>query len=78
MPAKIGFEQAGNEREQICLDVHGLLTGSRIDLRFWSETVEQDGAPFLSSDSFEVYLEPFVDIEGELVTMPLDILQEHR
>ena len=71
MPAKIGFEQAGNEREQICLDVHGLLTGSRMDLRFWPDTVEQDGAPFLSSDSFEVYLEPFVDIEGELVTMPL-------
>lgn len=71
MPKALRFEQAGNEREQVCLDVHGLLTGSRLDLRFWPETVEAKERPFLSSDSFEVYLEPFVDIEGETVTMPL-------
>lgn len=71
MPDKIMFELAGNEREQVCLDVHGLLTGARLDLRFWPETLEPKNGPFLSSDSFEVYLEPFVNIEGETVTMPL-------
>lgn len=71
MPKSIRFEQAGNEREQVCLNVHGLLAGSRLDLRFWPETLEPKEGAFLSSDSFEVYLEPFVDIEGEVVTMPL-------
>ncbi len=71
MPKRLRFEQAGNEREQICLAVHGLLTGARLDLRLWPETREPKNGTFVSSDSFEVYLEPFVDIEGETVTMPL-------
>ena len=70
MPERIAFEQAGNEREQVCFNVHGLLCGSRLDLRLWPETINGKD-DFLSSDNFEVYLEPFVDIEGEAVTMPL-------
>jgi len=70
MPEKVAFEQAGNEREQVCFNLHGLLCGARLDLRLWPETLDKDGR-FLSSDNFEVYLEPFVDIEGETVTMPL-------
>ena len=71
MPERLAFEQAGNEREQICLNMHGLLCGARLDLRLWPETIERKDAPFLSSDAFEIYLEPFVDIAGELMTMPL-------
>ena len=71
MPKTLRFEQAGNEREQICLNIHGLLCGGRLDLRLWPEKIEKKDKPFLSPDSIEVYLEPFVDIEGELVTMPL-------
>lgn len=77
MPEKIAFEQAGNEREQVCLEISGLLCGSRLDLRFHAEGIGTKGfcfAPkgqYLSSDSFEIYVEPFVQIEGEVVTMPL-------
>ena len=77
MPAKISFEQAGNEREQVCLEITGLLCGSRLDLRLWPESIGTAGYVFspkgqyLSSDSVEVYTEPFVQIEGETVTMPL-------
>ena len=77
MPEKLVFEQAGNEREQICIELHGLLCGSRLDLRLWPESVGADcktyapKGPYLSTDSFEVYLEPYVQIEGELFTMPL-------
>lgn len=77
MPSKLSFEQAGNEREQICLEIHGLLCGSRLDLRLWPESLGVNGSlhspkgPYLSTDSFEVYLEPFVQIEGEIFTMPL-------
>ena len=81
MPAKLAFEQAGNEREQVCLELVGLLCGSRLDLRFWPEAVGtkcnvySPKGPYLSSDSFEVYVEPFVQIEGEVVTMPLSRVQ---
>ena len=77
MPAKLAFEQAGNEREQVCLEITGLLCGSRLDLRLWPESIGTAGhvyspeGQYLSSDSFEVYTEPFVQIEGETVTMPL-------
>ena len=77
MPEKLAFEQAGNEREQICLAIHGLLCGSRLDLRLWPESLGANGSPaslkehYLSTDSFEVYLEPFVQIEGQIFTMPL-------
>ncbi len=71
MPAAIAFEQAGNEREALCFNLHGLLCGARLDLRLWPETLDRPGSPYLASDNFEVYVEPFVDIEGETVTMPL-------
>lgn len=77
MPECIAFEQAGNEREQKCVALHGLLCGSRLDLRLWPEAIGVNGktyspkGPYLSSDSFEIYHEPFVQIEGEIFTMPL-------
>lgn len=77
MPETLLFEQAGNEREQICLAMQGLLCGSRLDLRLWPEALGVNGpeyspkGQYLSSDSFEVYAEPFVQIEGEVFTMPL-------
>ena len=71
VPKSICFEQAGNEREQVCLNVRGLLCGARLDLRLWPETIEKKGKPFLSSDAFEVYIEPQVSIEGEQVSVPL-------
>ena len=77
MPEMLAFEQAGNEREQICLALHGLLCGSRLDLRLWPEAIGVNGyvyspkGQYLSSDSFEIYVEPFVQIEGEVFTRPL-------
>ena len=77
MPERLVFEQAGNEREQIGLAFHGLLCGSRLDLRLWPEAIGVNcyvygpKGQYLSSDSFEIYAEPFVQIEGELYTMPL-------
>ena len=77
MPERLAFEQAGNEREQTCLAIHGLLCGSRLDLRLWPEAIGVNGnvyspkGQYLSSDSFEIYEEPFVQIEGEVFTMPL-------
>ena len=77
MPEKISFEQAGNEREQVCLEITGLLCGPRLDLRLWPEAIGAKGplyspkGQYLSSDSWEILREPFVQIEDEILTMPL-------
>lgn len=66
------FEQAGNEREQICLEFTGLLCGLRLDLRIVPQSVDDPGnGCFVSNDSFEIYEEPFVNYEKELITAPL-------
>ena len=68
------FEQAGNEREAVCLEFTGLLCGSRLDLRLVPQHVivgKGKTAKFVSCDAFEIYEEPFVRFENELMTAPL-------
>jgi hypothetical protein len=65
------FRQAGNEREPACFIISGLLCGPRLDLRVVPQSSLVKGKPFLSCDNFEVYVEPFVDHNGEKITAPL-------
>jgi len=68
------FEQAGNEREAVCLEFTGLLCGPRLDLRLVPQHVivgKGKAAKFVSCDAFEIYEEPFVRFENELMTAPL-------
>ena len=68
------FEQAGNEREAVCLEFTGLLCGPRLDLRLVPQTIDNYGKwvkKFVSCDSFEVYEEPYILWEKELITAPL-------
>ena len=68
------FEQAGNEREAVCLEFTGLLCGPRLDLRLVPQHVivgKGRAAKFVSCDAFEIYEEPFVRFENELMTAPL-------
>ena len=67
------FEQAGNEREAVCLEFTGLLCGPRLDLRLVPQTINTFGkwGAFVSCDSFEVYEEPPILWEKELITAPL-------
>ena len=68
----IAFEQAGNEREQVCLEFTGLLCGPRLDLRLVPLTVDEPKKKrFVSCDAFEIYEEPFVNYEKDLITAPL-------
>ena len=68
----IAFEQAGNEREQICLEFTGLLCGPRLDLRLVPLTVDEPKKKrFVSCDAFEIYEEPFINYEKDLITAPL-------
>ncbi len=64
------FNQAGNEREAVCLVISGLLCDKRMDLRLFAEPIKQDGK-FISSDSFRIYTEEFVDHLGSLSSTPL-------
>ena len=69
---RLAFEQAGNEREAVCLEFTGLLCGPRLDLRFVPLTVDEPKKKrFVSCDAFEIYEEPFVNYEKELMTAPL-------
>ena len=71
MPRFISFEQAGNEREQVCLNIAGVLCGPRLDLRLHPQSVARTKTqPFLSTDKFEIYEEPFVRFGGEVITAP--------
>ena len=71
MPRFISFEQAGNEREQVCLNIAGVLCGPRLDLRLHPQSVERTKTqPFLSTDKFEIYEEPFVRFGNEVITAP--------
>ena len=67
---ELSFEQAGNEREVRCLCFHGLLVGSRLDLRVVPVSIPSRNV-FVSCDRFEVAEEPFVRLEGETITSPL-------
>ena len=69
---RLRFEQAGNEREAVCLEFTGLLCGPRVDLRLVPQSVDEPKKKrFVSCDAFEIYEEPFVNFEKELMTAPL-------
>ena len=69
---RLRFEQAGNEREAVCLEFTGLLCGPRIDLRIVPQSIDEPArGRFVSCDSFEIYEEPFVMFEKDLITAPL-------
>ena len=71
MPSQLAFEQAGNEREQVCINIAGLLCGKGMELRLHPYSIERTKTrPFLSTDCFEVAYEPFVRFGGELITAP--------
>ena len=71
MPSAINFEQAGNEREAVCLNIMGVLCGPRLDLRIHPQSVERaKNQAFLSTDRFEVYSEPFIRFGSEVITAP--------
>ena len=71
MPKSIMFEQAGNEREAVCLNISGILCGSRLDLRLWPKSVErQKASGFISADNFEIWSEPFVRFGAKVITAP--------
>lgn len=66
------FEQAGNEREAVCLEFTGLMCGPRLDLRLVPQTVDEPKKKrFVSCDAFEIYEEPFVMFEKDVMTAPL-------
>ena len=69
---KLKFEQAGNEREAVCLEFTGLMCGPRLDLRLVPLTVDEPKKKrFVSCDAFEIYEEPFVLFEKDRITAPL-------
>ena len=69
---RIRFEQAGNEREVVCLEFTGLLCGPRVDLRLVPQSVDEPKKKrFVSCDAFEIYEEPFVNFEKDVITAPL-------
>ena len=71
MPAGLSFEQAGNEREAVCLNIAGVLCGPRLDLRLHPQSVARTKTqPFLSTDRFEIWTEPFVRFGAEVITAP--------
>ncbi len=71
MPRAISFEQAGNEREQVCLNIAGVLCGPRLDLRLHPQSVARTKTQaFLSTDNFEIYEEPFIRFGNEVITAP--------
>ena len=71
MPRGLSFEQAGNEREAVCLDIAGVLCGSRLDLRLHPQSVARTKTrPFVSTDNFEIWSEPFVRFGAEVITAP--------
>ena len=58
---RLSFEQAGNEREAVCLEFTGLLCGPRLDLRLVPQSIDEPKKKrFVSCDSFEIHEEPFV------------------
>jgi len=67
------FEQAGNEREAVCLTFAGLLCGPRLDLRIVPENYEVKDPKRLCipGDCFEIYEEPYIHFDGRVLTAPL-------
>ena len=71
MPPAIAFEQAGNEREVVCLNVAGVLCGPRLDIRLHPQSVKRTKTHgYLSTDKFEICTEPFIRFGAETITAP--------
>lgn len=71
MPRALTFEQAGNEREAVCLNIAGVLCGPRLDIRLHPQSVKRTKTkPFLSTDAFEICTEPFIRFGAEVITAP--------
>ena len=66
----LSFKQASNERERVALVFSGLLLDKRLDLRLVPYAIDE-GDTYLPHDRFEIYMEPFVDHNGQLHTQPL-------
>ncbi len=66
----LSFQQASNERERIALVFSGLLLDRRLDLRLVPYAIDS-GNTYVPHDRFEIYMEPFVDHNGQLNTQPL-------
>lgn len=67
---KLDYQVAGNEREARTFILSGLLCGKRLDLRIVPRSHDAGGR-FISTDHFEVYQEPFINHNGDLITAPL-------
>ncbi len=67
---KLNYQVAGNEREARTFILSGLLCGKRLDLRIVPRSHDAGGR-FISTDHFEVYQEPFVNHNGDIITAPL-------
>ena len=70
LPERIVFEQAGNEREAVCLEFVGALCGAGLDIRIVPLSATK-GKTFISCDNFEVAMEPFIRFDGDMMTGPL-------
>lgn len=66
----LSFNQASNERERIALVFSGLLLNRRLDLRIVPYAVDEADT-YIPHDRFEIYMEPFVDHNGQINTQPL-------
>ena len=69
LPTRLVFEQAGNEREAVCLEFAGVLAGAGLDVRIVPLPVVK-GKTFISGDNFEVAMEPFIRFDGDVMTGP--------
>ncbi|MEE1279315.1 MAG: carbohydrate-binding family 9-like protein [Oscillospiraceae bacterium] len=66
----LSFSQASNERERVALVFSGLLLDRRLDLRLAPYAIDE-GNTYIPHDRFEIYMEPFVDHNGQIHTQPL-------
>ncbi len=66
----LSFSQASNERERVALVFSGLLLYRRLDLRLVPYAIDE-GNTYIPHDRFEIYMEPFVDHNGQIHTQPL-------
>ena len=69
-PLRLAFQQAGNEREAVCLVISGLLCGNAMDLRVAPRSITKNGT-YIYQDNFEVFTEEFRTSSGETVSGPL-------
>jgi len=68
----LDFRLAMNERESKCLVFAGVLCGARLDLRIAPKTFSKRRPDrFISADNWEIAEEPYVLLDGDVITAPL-------